>query len=80
MTTKQLAMYIVAGVAVFAGLFGMIPPLLNAHSTLLNALGAALAFTVVLAAVLTVHATHAHHGPPREHGRDTQSNTKSEKE
>jgi len=64
MTTKQLAIYIICGVAVFAGVFGLVPPLLNAANSLLNALGAALAFAIILSAVLTVHATYVHHGSP----------------
>lgn len=57
MKTTDLAVYLIAFVAVVAVLAGVVPPLMNAHSTVLNALGLAVALSAVLAAVLTAHAT-----------------------
>lgn len=60
MKTMQLAVCLVSFVAVVGVLFGLVPPMLNAPNTLLNALGAAVALSVIVAAVLVVHATLTH--------------------
>jgi hypothetical protein len=57
-TTKQLATYLIAAIAMFAGLFGVVPPLLNASNTFMNALGASLAFVIIFATILIVHSTY----------------------
>jgi hypothetical protein len=58
MKTSELAVYLIAFVAVVAVLFGLVPPLLNAKSTALNAVGAAVTVATILAAILTGHAVH----------------------
>lgn len=60
MTTKQLAVYLITFISVVAVLFGLVPPLMNAASTFLNAVGAAVALSVLIAAILVAHATFTH--------------------
>jgi hypothetical protein len=57
-TTKQLAVYMVTGLAVVVGLGGLVPPLVNAPDTLLNALGVGVTLAVIGAAALVAHATY----------------------
>lgn len=60
MTTKQLATYLITFIVVVAVMFGLVPPLLNAPSTFLNAIGAAVALSAFVASILVAHATFNH--------------------
>lgn len=70
MKTYQLAVYLLAAIVLVALLFGFLPPLLNAHDTALNALGAGLVVACLLCGVLVAHAAHVRslklQPPPRE--------------
>jgi hypothetical protein len=55
MKTTQLAVALIGLITIFAGVFGLVPPLLNAKDTFMNALGIAIILAVILAAVLVVY-------------------------
>lgn len=57
MTTKQLAVYLLCLMAVCAVFFGLVPPLLNAHSTLFNSIGGAITLAAIFTIIVIAHST-----------------------
>lgn len=57
MKTRELAVYLLLAMVGAATMFGFVPPLLNAKSSFLNAVGIFLAVAIVFGAILTGHST-----------------------
>lgn len=69
MKTGHLAVYLILFVAVTSVLFGIVPGMLNAPNSFLNAIGAAVAVAVVVAAALVGHATWEHSREDEKKGK-----------
>lgn len=63
MTTTKLAVLLTVFVATVAILFGLVPPLLNAKSTFLVAIGVGVVLATVFAAILITHSVLTNKGP-----------------